>query len=266
MRTPQPRTPAGERPPSESADPSSSIASMTGRPRPRARHRARDRRAGRPTRDPLPVDAARWQIAGVGRAVERRVSAPTSSCRSCSSTRRRWPISTSGSWATRARPTCSPSRSTTRSPIGDDMPRLLGDVVICPRVASQQRARPRRELRRRGRTAVGARRAALLGMDHADDDERVAMQARERELLGRSSRSAGARPVELSVLFADAFTGADLAMIVTIVVLLLISTYLAVAETALDAHDEVQGAGAGRGQPHAVATSCSGWSPIPNGS
>ncbi len=35
----------------------------------------------------------------------------------------------------------------------------------------------------------------LLGMDHADDDEPGAMQARERELLGAVPRPAGPRSV-----------------------------------------------------------------------
>lgn len=73
-------------------------------------------------------------------------------------------------------------------PIDDEpgpagMPRLLGDVVICPTVAERNAA---------GHAGAYADEIALLlvhgvlhlsGMDHADDDERVAMQARERELL-----------------------------------------------------------------------------------
>ena len=69
---------------------------------------------------------------------------------------RRSPSSTSGSWARRARPTCSRSRSTTTDvevgrwpdrgdrgpdrapPDPGDLPLLLGDVVICPAVAARQ--------------------------------------------------------------------------------------------------------------------------------
>ena len=62
---------------------------------------------------------------------------------------RRSPSSTSGSWASRARPTCSRSRSTTTadgaSPIGGRpgssttaTAGVLGDVVVCPAVAGRQ--------------------------------------------------------------------------------------------------------------------------------
>jgi probable rRNA maturation factor len=68
-------------------------------------------------------------------------------------------------------------------PLGDGMPRLVGDVVICPRVAS--RNAPDHAGSYDDEIALLLVHGALhlLGMDHADDDERVAMQARERELL-----------------------------------------------------------------------------------
>jgi probable rRNA maturation factor len=71
-----------------------------------------------------------------------------------------------------------------RSPYDpDDQPLLLGDVVICPAVADRQAE---------GHAGTYDDELALLlvhgilhlmGMDHAADDERMAMQARERELL-----------------------------------------------------------------------------------
>ncbi len=66
-----------------------------------------------------------------------------------------------------------------------DVPRLLGDVMVCPAVAERQAAE------RGGRT--GDELALLvihgvlhvLGMDHAEPGAAAAMQARERELLAR---------------------------------------------------------------------------------
>jgi len=65
----------------------------------------------------------------------------------------------------------------------DDQPILLGDVVICPAVAQRQAP---------GHAGTYEDEIALLlvhgvlhvfGFDHGEDDERLAMQARERELL-----------------------------------------------------------------------------------
>jgi probable rRNA maturation factor len=62
---------------------------------------------------------------------------------------------------------------------------MLGDIVICPEVASANAA---------GHTGTYDDEIALLlvhgllhllGMDHAEPTERAAMQARERELLER---------------------------------------------------------------------------------
>ena len=66
-----------------------------------------------------------------------------------------------------------------------DVPRLLGDVMVCPAVAERQ------AVERGGHT--GDELALLvvhgvlhvLGMDHAVPEEAAAMQARERELLAR---------------------------------------------------------------------------------
>jgi probable rRNA maturation factor len=68
-------------------------------------------------------------------------------------------------------------------PDGDDLPLLLGDVVICPEVAVRNAP---------GHAGTADDEFALLvvhgvlhvlGMDHAEPDERSAMQAREREHL-----------------------------------------------------------------------------------
>jgi probable rRNA maturation factor len=65
----------------------------------------------------------------------------------------------------------------------DDQPLLLGDVVICPAVAAAQAE---------GHAGTYDDEIALLivhgvlhvlGMDHATDDQRIAMQDRERRLL-----------------------------------------------------------------------------------
>jgi probable rRNA maturation factor len=72
----------------------------------------------------------------------------------------------------------------------DGVPRLLGDVVICPAVAAGNAA---------DRGVGEAEELALLvvhgvlhvlGWDHADRDERTAMQARERGHLDRWRTSA----------------------------------------------------------------------------
>jgi probable rRNA maturation factor len=86
-----------------------------------------------------------------------------------------------------------------RAATPDGVPRLLGDVVICPTVA--RRNAP-------GDAGVDAEAALhdelallvvhgvlhILGWDHATDDERRAMQARERHHLDRW-RSAGSPPL-----------------------------------------------------------------------
>ena len=73
-------------------------------------------------------------------------------------------------------------------PEPSDLPTLLGDVVICPKVA--ERNAP-------GHTGTYDDEMALLvvhgilhllGMDHVDDDEAEIMEGRERELLARFHR------------------------------------------------------------------------------
>ncbi len=86
----------------------------------------------------------------------------------------------------------SPDGSTTgpdREP-PDDVPLLLGDVVICPVVAA--RNAPAHAGTYDDEIALLLVHGILhvLGMDHATPDETIEMQARERDLLGRFHRSA----------------------------------------------------------------------------
>jgi probable rRNA maturation factor len=67
----------------------------------------------------------------------------------------------------------------------DDQPLLLGDVVICPAVAARQAAEHAGSYEDEVALLLVHGILHVLGMDHAADDERVAMQARERELLAR---------------------------------------------------------------------------------
>jgi probable rRNA maturation factor len=65
----------------------------------------------------------------------------------------------------------------------DDMPLLLGDVIICPEVAAANAPAHAGSLDDELALLVVHGILHLLGMDHADDGERLAMQARERALL-----------------------------------------------------------------------------------
>jgi probable rRNA maturation factor len=75
----------------------------------------------------------------------------------------------------------------------DDLPALLGDVVVCPAVAARQAPEHRGE---HHDGTVDDEIALLvvhgilhvLGMDHAEADEAAAMQAKERALLERFHR------------------------------------------------------------------------------
>ncbi len=64
-----------------------------------------------------------------------------------------------------------------------DLPLLLGDVVISPDVAARQAAEHAGDFESEVALLIVHGVLHLLGRDHAADDERVAMQARERELL-----------------------------------------------------------------------------------
>jgi probable rRNA maturation factor len=68
-------------------------------------------------------------------------------------------------------------------PDPDDLPRLLGDVVICPEIAARNAPEHAGSFDDEIALLVVHGILHLLGLDHHDEAERVAMQARERELL-----------------------------------------------------------------------------------
>ena len=72
--------------------------------------------------------------------------------------------------------------------VGDDVPLLLGDVVVCPSVAA--RNAPTHAGTYDDELALLLVHGILhvLGHDHAEPDETAAMQARERDLLERFHR------------------------------------------------------------------------------
>jgi probable rRNA maturation factor len=65
----------------------------------------------------------------------------------------------------------------------DDLPLLLGDVVICPAVASRNAPEHAGSFDDEIALLVVHGILHLMGMDHAVEAERNAMQTRERELL-----------------------------------------------------------------------------------
>ena len=82
----------------------------------------------------------------------------------------------------RRRPT--PVRVDPTTPAVTQPPWLLGDIVICPAVAAANAPAHAGTYDDELALLVVHGLLHLLGLDHADDDERLAMQARERELLG----------------------------------------------------------------------------------
>ena len=78
----------------------------------------------------------------------------------------------------------------------DDLPLLLGDVVVCPSVAAAHAAEHRSD---RHNGTIDDEVALLvvhgilhlLGMDHMEDAEAEAMEAREQELLSQFHRPTG---------------------------------------------------------------------------
>jgi probable rRNA maturation factor len=66
-----------------------------------------------------------------------------------------------------------------------DLPMLLGDVVICPAVAARQAPEHAGSYDDELALLVVHGVLHVLGMDHADPEETAVMQARERELLDR---------------------------------------------------------------------------------
>ena len=65
----------------------------------------------------------------------------------------------------------------------DDQPLLLGDVVVCPAVAARQAPEHAGSYDDEVALLIVHGLLHLLGHDHAADDERATMQARERALL-----------------------------------------------------------------------------------
>jgi probable rRNA maturation factor len=70
-------------------------------------------------------------------------------------------------------------------PEPSEIPLLLGDVLVCPTVAARYAVEHGRSTADELALLVVHGTLHVLGMDHADDDEREAMQAREQELLHR---------------------------------------------------------------------------------
>lgn len=85
----------------------------------------------------------------------------------------------------------SPDGSTTGPDrdLPDDVPMLLGDVVICPAVAARNAPAHAGTFDDEIALLVVHGILHVLGMDHATPDETEVMQARERDLLGRFHRS-----------------------------------------------------------------------------
>lgn len=79
-------------------------------------------------------------------------------------------------------------------PSPDDLPLLLGDVVICPTVAARNAPEHAGSLDDELALLLVHGVLHLLGHDHATDDERLAMQARERALLDRFHGPLGRDP------------------------------------------------------------------------
>jgi probable rRNA maturation factor len=74
----------------------------------------------------------------------------------------------------------------------DELPTLLGDVVVCPAVAWRNAPEHAGTYEDELALLVVHGVLHLLGMDHAEDDEAEAMEARERELLARHHGAATA--------------------------------------------------------------------------
>ena len=76
----------------------------------------------------------------------------------------------------------------------NDLPTLLGDVVICPAVA--ERNAPDHAGTYEDEIALLLVHGILhlMGMDHVDEEEAVAMERREQELLDKFHRKAGETP------------------------------------------------------------------------
>jgi probable rRNA maturation factor len=67
----------------------------------------------------------------------------------------------------------------------DELPMLIGDVVVCPAVAARQAPAHAGTFDDEVALLVVHGVLHVLGHDHADPEETAAMQAKERELLAR---------------------------------------------------------------------------------
>lgn len=76
----------------------------------------------------------------------------------------------------------------------DLLPLLLGDVVLCPAVAERNAPGHAGSLDDELALLIVHGILHLLGMDHADDADRIAMQARERALLAEHHGPLAADP------------------------------------------------------------------------
>jgi probable rRNA maturation factor len=74
----------------------------------------------------------------------------------------------------------------------EEIPQLIGDIVICPRVAARNAVEHEVSFDDEVALLVVHGVLHLLGWDHVIDDEAERMEARERELLSRHYRSGAA--------------------------------------------------------------------------
>ena len=79
-------------------------------------------------------------------------------------------------------------------PEPSDLPVLLGDIVICPAVAARNAPEHAGTYEDEVALLLVHGILHLMGMDHADDEEAEAMEARERELLARFHKPPPAPP------------------------------------------------------------------------
>lgn len=77
-----------------------------------------------------------------------------------------------------------------------DQPMLLGDVVICPLVAARNAPHHAGTYDDELALLLVHGLLHLLGMDHTEDDEAEAMEAKERALLSRFHHPGGDSPTE----------------------------------------------------------------------
>jgi probable rRNA maturation factor len=71
----------------------------------------------------------------------------------------------------------------------DEMPYLLGDVVVCPSVAARNAAERGVGLEAEVELLIVHGLLHLLGMDHEEDEEAQIMEERQRDLLARFGSS-----------------------------------------------------------------------------